>query len=150
MRPALRRSLRRLLDHNLVRFLLVGGFGEVVYLGLYGLVWQASGQVTMAIAIAGGICLVLNAVLHARISFRVRFHPALLLRYLLIQLLCLLLSLLAGWGLERLGTSAWAVAMLTLVLWSSTSFLLTRHSFRPQPPEAAAGLASRHTSSSPR
>ncbi|MCP9873288.1 GtrA family protein [Synechococcus sp. Tobar12-5m-g] len=138
------------LESSLVRFLLVGGFGEALYLALYGLVWRASGRVTTAIAIAGGICLVLNAVLHARISFRVRFHPALLLRYTMIQLLCLLLSLLAGWGLERFGTNAWAVAMLTLVIWSGTSFLLTRHSFRPQPPEATAGLASRHTSSSRR
>lgn len=135
------------LQHNGVRFLLVGGFGELLYLGLYALIWRASGHATTAIAIAGGICLVVNAVLHARISFRVRFHLTLLLRYVVIQLLCLLLSLVAGWGLGRLGATPWAVALLTLVLWSGTSFVLTRRHFRPQPREAFAGLASKHTSS---
>ncbi len=146
MRAHLRRKLHAARESSLVRFLLVGGFGELLYLALYALVWQASGQATSAIAVAGGICLVLNAVLHARISFRVRFRAALLVQYVLIQLLGLLLSLLAGWALQRLGTPPWAVALLTLVLWSGLSFLLSRHSFRAQPPETAAGLASRHTS----
>ena len=47
----------------------------------------------MAITLAGGLCLLINAVLHARISFRVRFHWRLLRDYLLVQALCLLLQL---------------------------------------------------------
>jgi putative flippase GtrA len=147
---------RRWLQRSWVRFLLVGGFGELLYLGLYALVWQATSRTMTAIAVAGVICLATNAILHARISFRVRFRIQLLLSYLLIQGFCLGLTLAAGWALERVGTSAPVVAMVTLVLWSATSFLLTRRSFRPHHASLgqdgfseAAGFASRQTSREP-
>ncbi len=129
MKRALRR-LRRPLQHQLVRFLLVGGCGELLYLALFALVSQAGGSATAAVAVAGAICLVLNAVLHARYSFRVPFRLALLGRYAAIQLICLGLSLAAAGGLQHLAIDRFAIALITLVQWAATSFLLTRLSYR--------------------
>ncbi len=134
MRSSPPQWLRHWLGLSWVRFLVVGSFGEVLYLGLYALVWRAGGRAVLAIAVAGGICLMLNAVLHARFSFRVPMRFRLLLVYVAIQLACLGMSLAVGWGLERLGVSAPGVALITLVLWSGTSFLLTRRSYRQSSP----------------
>ena len=130
MKTTLRRPLKRLLPNQLVRFVLVGGCGELLYLALFALVSLAGGSATASVAIAGGISLVLNAVLHARYSFRVPFRLALLGRYAAIQLGCLGLSLAAAWGLQRLGTDRLAIALITMVLWAATSFVLTRLSYR--------------------
>jgi putative flippase GtrA len=145
VKTTLQRHLQRLLQNQLVRFVLVGGCGELLYLALFALVSLAGGSATASVAIAGGISLVLNAVLHARYSFRVPFRLALLGRYAAIQLGCLGLSLAAAWGLQRLGMDRLAIALITMVLWAATSFVLTSLSYRPStsPDEP---LASRQTS----
>ena len=120
----------RRLDHSLLRFVVVGVFGEILYLLLFALAIRAGLNSLVALAIAGGICLVLNAVLHASISFRVRFRMSLLFEYLLIQLFCLLLSLAFGWMLQWLKTPSLGIGVTTLLLWSGTSFLLTRQRFQ--------------------
>lgn len=122
--------LRSPLQLQMVRFLVVGGCGEVVYLGLFALVGLSGGSATTAVAVAGGISVLLNAVLHARFSFRVPFRLALLGRYAAIQGLCLGLSLGAAGGLQRLGVGRAAIGLITLVLWAGTSFILTRRSYR--------------------
>lgn len=122
--------LRRLAAGSLPRFLLVGALGELLYLALYALGWQLTGQATLAIALAGGLCLLVNAVLHARISFRVRFRRALLARYVAVQGFCLVLSLGLGGLLQAVGVGAAAVGLISLVAWSGCSFLLTRVAFR--------------------
>ena len=137
--------LRRGLDSTLVRFVLVGGFGELLYLGLFALALRAGLGSLGAIVLAGGTCLVVNALLHARISFRVRFHRALLIDYLLIQGFCLLLALGLGWLLEQQSTPPAGVAIATLLVWAGTSFLLTRWRYR-----RPAGLDSRQTNHWPR
>lgn len=121
---------RRWLNHSLVRFVLVGGCGEIFYLVLFAAASRAGASNLVAITLAGGICLLINAVLHARISFRVRFHWRLLRDYLLVQALCLLLALGLGWLLGQLSTPAMLVAVSTVLLWSSLSFLLTRWRFQ--------------------
>lgn len=121
---------RRWLNHTLVRFVLVGGCGEILYLVLFAVASRAGASTLVAITLAGGVCLLLNAVLHARISFRVRFHWRLLRDYLLVQGLCLLLALGLGWLLERVSAPAMLVGVSTLVLWSGLSFLLTRWRFQ--------------------
>lgn len=132
----------RLQRSTLVRFVLVGGFGELLYLGLYALALQLTGQrAAPAIAIAGTLSLLVNAVLHARLSFQVAFRLGLLLRYALIQLFCLGLSVALGALLQRLGIPALAVGILSGAVWSVTSFVLTRRSFRDRaltPAPAAA------------
>lgn len=123
--------LRRRLGGSLPRFLVVGALGEGLYLGLYALGWQLTGQATLAIALAGGVCLLVNALLHARISFRVRFRRGLLVRYAAVQGVGLGLSLVLGALLQRGGVGPTAVGLITLVAWSGCSFLLTRAAFRP-------------------
>lgn len=139
---------RRVLRHAPVRFLLVGGCGELVYLALFALVSSSGGSAVSAIAVAGTLSMLLNAVLHARISFRVRFRLRLLLAYGGIQLLCLAVSLVVGRGLERAGAGPTPVALITLLLWAALSFLLTRWNYR-RPQGEAAGLGSRQTSQPP-
>lgn len=125
------RRLARLADSSLVRFVLVGGFGELLYLGLYALIWQLGGQrAPLAIGLAGAICLVVNALLHARVSFRVAFRGPLLLSYAAIQLLCLGLSVALGAQLQRFGLPGLVIGILSGLVWSVTSFLLTRRSFQ--------------------
>lgn len=142
----LRDRLRRL-DPSLLRFVVVGALGEAFYLLLFSLASRAGLGSLPAITIAGGICLALNAVLHARISFRVRFRWPLLLDYLLIQLVCFSLALGLGWILERLRSPSLGVGVGSLLLWSGTSFLLTRWRFQRRPLcRGGAGLSSRQTS----
>jgi len=128
---ALKRAWARLRGSSLVRFLLVGGFGELLYLGLYGLMLQLTAQrAAPAIAIAGSVSLLVNAVLHARVSFRVAFRVALLLRYALIQVLCLGISVALGAQLQRLGFSVLVVGVLSGAAWTVTSFVLSRRYFQ--------------------
>ena len=123
--------LRRLSGSSLFRFLLVGGFGELLYLGLYALFWQLGGHnAPLAIGLSGGLCVVVNAVLHARVSFRVAISGVLLLAYGAIQLLCLGLSMALGHLLQGLGLPGLWIGVLSGLTWSATSFLLTRRSFQ--------------------
>jgi len=125
-------GLRRLTGSSLFRFMLVGGFGELLYLGLYALFWQLGGHnAPLAIGLSGGICVVVNAVMHARVSFRVAMSGALLLAYGAIQLLCLGLSMALGHLLQGLGLPGPWIGVLSGIAWSATSFLLTRRSFQP-------------------
>jgi len=145
----LRDRLRRV-DHSLVRFIVVGALSQALYLVLFELASRAGLGSLHAITIAGGICLIINAVLHSRISFRVRFRWPLLLDYLLIQLLCLLQALALGWMLERLRFWAMGVGVATLLLWSGTSFLLTRWRFQqPLRNAAATDSLTKHTGQRP-
>jgi putative flippase GtrA len=142
--------LRRGLDSSLLRYLLVGGSGELLYLGLFALAVRAGLSNMVAISLAGGICLVFNAVMHARVSFRVRFNRYLLVRYLAIQLLGMLVSLLTAALLERLPrpfSSSLVVGLASYGAWSALSFGLTRAAYRRS--GAGARLGSRHTNQRP-
>ena len=133
LRPRFSRltGLRRLSESSLFRFLLVGSFGELLYLGLYALFWQLGGHnAPLAIGLSGGLCIVVNAVMHARVTFRVAMSGDLLLVYGAIQLLCLGLSMALGLLLQRLGLPGPWIGVLSGFAWTATSFLLTRRSFQ--------------------
>jgi hypothetical protein len=88
--------------------------------------------------------------MHARVSFRVRFSRSLLVRYLAIQSLGLLVSLLTAAMLERLPrpfSSSLVVGLASYGSWSALSFGLTRAAYRRS--GAGAGLGSRHTNQRP-
>ncbi len=142
--------LRRGLHSSLLRYLLVGGSGELLYLGLFALAVHSGLSNLVAISLAGAICLVFNAVMHARVSFRVRFSRSLLVQYTAIQSLGLLVSLLTAAMLERMPkpfSSSMVVGLVSYAVWSALSFGLTRAAYRRS--TAAAGLASRHTNQRP-
>lgn len=80
----------------------------------------------MALAVAGGICIVVNSYVHSRITFKVEFRWRLLLGYLMIQVVGFLISFLVGVALKRLDTGKWLIAIITYTLWAGISFLLTR------------------------
>jgi putative flippase GtrA len=121
-------QLRRfpLLRFTLVRFGIVGLLGEGLYFLLYGLFINLTGSTSSSLAMAGGICILVNAYSHSRITFRVRFSGRLLLGYVQIQILGFGLAFLSGLALENAGAGKWLIALITYLLWSVASFLLTR------------------------
>jgi putative flippase GtrA len=152
MRAALLPGIqRRLFQYSLLRFILVGGLGEGLYLLLYSLAVRAGSSSLIAISVAGSTCLVVNAFLHARISFRLDFRWRMLAGYALIQGFCLILTLTLGWILDNRGASTAGVGLASLLFWSCLSFLLTRFFYRRTTGvDPSAGLASRQTNQRPR
>jgi len=115
-----------------IRFGLVALLGESVYFILYGLMVKLTNHLPTSLAIAGGICIVLNAYTHSRITFRVNFTWRLLFGYLQIQLLGFALAFLLGLFLERLGTNKWMIALLTYASWAIISYLLSKVLYRSE------------------
>jgi putative flippase GtrA len=121
-----------LLRFTVVRFGIVGLLGEGLYFLLYGLFLTLTGSTSSSLALAGGLCILVNAYSHSRITFRVRFSKRLLLGYLQIQLFGFGLGFLSGLALEQAGTGKWWIALITYALWSTASFILTRVLYRAQ------------------
>lgn len=126
--------MRRLLKLSLsplritaIRFGIVSLFSEALYFILYGLVLRLSNNdSSMALAIAGCICIIVNSYVHSRVTFRVKFRLKLLLGYVMIQVLGFLISFPIGVALKRLDTGKWLIAIITYTLWAGISFVLTR------------------------
>lgn len=110
-----------------VRFGIVSLFGETLYFILYGLVLKASNNnSSTALAVSGGICIVVNSYTHSRVTFKVKFRWRLLIGYLMIQVLGFLIAYSIGVALERLDAGKWLIAIITYTLWAGISFVLTR------------------------
>lgn len=122
------------LQFTAIRFGLVSLFSEGLYFLLYGLVLRLSNNdSSTALALAGGLCIVVNSYVHSRVTFRVTFRWKLLLGYLLIQLVGFLISFTIGVALERLDTGKWLIAIITYTLWAGISFVLTRILYEKRP-----------------
>ena len=128
--PPTTRNSGNLLRFTVVRFGLVALFGEAFYFILYGIFLSITNSTTLTLAIAGGICILVNAYIHSCVTFRVKFSRRLLLGYLLIQLLGYILAFFIGLGLEKAGTDKWMIAFITYVIWAGLSFLLTKIIYR--------------------
>ena len=120
------------LRFTVVRFGLVALLGEGLYFLLYGLFLSLTGSTASTLALAGGLCMLVNAYSHSRLTFRVRFSKRLLLGYMQIQLFGFALAFLGGLTLEQAGTGKWWIALITYGLWSTASFILTRVLYRSQ------------------
>ena len=114
------------LSFTVMRFGLVALLGECLYFLLYGLFLTLTGSTSATLSLAGGICILVNAYSHSRITFNVQFSKRLLLGYMQIQLFGFALAFLGGLTLERAGTGKWWIALITYGLWSTASFILTR------------------------
>jgi hypothetical protein len=110
---------------TVVRFGIVALLGQGVYFILYGLLFVLTGSTAVTLAIAGGICILGSAYIHARVTFRVQFSWRLLVGYLHIQLLGFAISFISGLALDHAGASQWLIAMITSALWAVISFALT-------------------------
>jgi putative flippase GtrA len=115
-----------------IRFGLVSLLGETIYFLLYGLVLKFTDNTSTSLAIAGGICILLNAYTHSRVTFRVKFTWRLLLGYLQIQLLGFAIAFLIGLFLDRMGTNKWVIALLTYAFWATISYLLSKILYRSE------------------
>jgi hypothetical protein len=109
-----------------VRFSVVALFGEAFYFVVYGLVLQVTDQTAISLAIAGGLCILLNAYIHSQVTFRVNFTWRLLLGYLQIQFVGFAIAFLLGLLLDRIGAEKWVIALLTYAIWATISFFLTK------------------------
>ncbi|MEY4353598.1 MAG: hypothetical protein RLZZ609_1839 [Cyanobacteriota bacterium] len=125
MNPPERRKPLPLFRFTVVRFGIVGLLGELLYFLLYGIFLGLTNHTATTLALAGGICILVNAYSHSRITFRVKFSWRLMLGYLQIQLLGFGLAFISGLALEKLGTGKWLIALLTYTLWTVTSYFLT-------------------------
>jgi putative flippase GtrA len=123
----------RLARLTVVRFGLVSLANEGLYFILYWLAYQLTRNTTATLAIAGGICVLVNGYTHARITFQVRFNLRLLLGYLQIQMLCFGLSFLVGILAKRAGAAEVLIAFLTYTFWALCSYFLSRRLFRSSP-----------------
>lgn len=130
MHPLSQRKSGQLLRFTVVRFGLVALFGEALYFILYGILLSLTDSTSMTLAIAGGICILVNAYIHSRVTFRVKFSWKLLLGYLQIQLVGFVVAFFIGLALERMGTNKWLIALITYIFWAGLSFLLTRILYR--------------------
>jgi len=130
MPPLPQRHSGHLLRFTVVRFGLVALFGEALYFLLYGLLLSLTDSTATTLAIAGGICIIVNAYIHSCITFRVRFSWKLLIGYLQIQLVGFVLAFFIGLALERVGTDKWLIALVTYIFWAGLSFLLTKILYR--------------------
>lgn len=129
--PERRRPLP-LLRFTVVRFGIVGLLGELLYFLLYGIFLNLTNHTAATLALAGAICILINAYSHSRITFRVKFSWRLMLGYLQIQLLGFGLAFIGGLALEKLGAGKWLIAILTYTLWTVTSYFLTSTLYQKQ------------------
>lgn len=130
MLPCPQRKSGHLLRFTVVRFGLVALFGEALYFILYGLLLALTDSTSMTLAIAGGICILVNAYIHSCVTFRVKFSWKLLIGYLQIQLAGFVLAFFIGLALEGAGTGKWLIALITYVVWAGLSFILTKIVYR--------------------
>lgn len=129
--PTPRHSLP-LLRFTLVRFGIVGLLGELLYFLLYAVFFSLTSNTAITLALAGGICILVNAYSHSRITFRVRFSRRLMLGYLQIQFLGFGIAFLSGMALEKLGTGKWLIALITYTLWTASSYFLTSSLYKTE------------------
>lgn len=130
-----------LLRFTVVRFGIVALLGEGLYFLLYGLFLTLTGSTSFTLALAGGLCIFVNAYSHSRLTFQVRFSKRLLLGYMQIQLFGFGLAFFSGLALEQAGTGKWWIALVTYALWSTASFILTRVLYRTQGDRPTSDLA---------
>jgi putative flippase GtrA len=115
-----------------IRFGLVSLFGEAIYFLLYGVVLYLSSSTSTSLAIAGGLCVLLNAYNHSRVTFRVQFTRNLFFGYFLIQLLGFGIAFLIGLVLDGFGTNKWVIALVTYGCWAIVSYLLSKLLYRSE------------------
>jgi putative flippase GtrA len=116
--------------YTIVRFGVVGLFSEALFFIIYGIVLSLSrSNTSLALGIAGGICILVNSYAHSRVTFRVRFGYRLLIGYFLIQLVGYATAFALGIALEKVNADSWIIAIVTYSVWTVLSFLLTRSLF---------------------
>jgi len=119
-----------LLRYTIVRFGVVGLLSEALFFIIYGIVLSLSrNNTSLALGIAGGICILVNSYAHSRVTFRVRFRYRLLIGYFLIQLVGYATAFALGIALEKKNMDSWLIAIITYTVWTVLSFLLTRSLF---------------------
>lgn len=115
---------------TVVRFGLVGLISEALFFIIYGtIISLSSSNSSLALGIAGGVCILVNSYAHSRVTFRVSFRYRLLAGYLLIQLAGYGIAFALGIALARIKMNSWLIAIITYTVWTVLSFLLTRSLF---------------------
>lgn len=126
MTNAFRRRSLPFIRFTFIRFGLVTLFGEAIYFIFYGLVLNFTTSTVISLAIAGGICILLNSFNHSRVTFRVKFTRRLFIGYLQIQLFGFVIAFLIGLLLDEIGANKWVISLVTYALWAIISYVLTR------------------------
>ena len=121
-----RLSVFSYLNSSFSRFILVGVFSECFYLFLFALSIKFGYKSDTAILISAIPCILLNCYLHSRISFRRDFKIAFLVIYLLIQIICVIFTYLFSLILIYINIIPSYIAIITMLLWASLSYVMCR------------------------
>jgi len=122
--------VRAITDSTKIRFVVIGGLGELLYLGLFSFMLHWGLVPSLAVAAAGSICLAMNAYLHTRVSFRVPFRRSLLASYAAVQAACLAIAVTTSQLLGMLKVNGMAIGVISTLAWMLSSFILTRYSYQ--------------------
>ena len=123
--------LNRALQSTLFRFITVGAAVEILYIAVYSGLLISGLNVSQSILVAGSACITLNGYLQVKWSFRLKFRANLLLKFYIIQGICLATNIGIGELLTRLGVNSFVIGAFTLIIWGGMSFLLSRAIYNP-------------------
>ena len=114
------------LNKSYFRFLFVGAFGEIIYLILFYLLSLVINSNSYAVLISGGFCIVLNILMHSRITFRVKLNFLFAMKYISIQSFCLIICSVLSIVFAKNNLSNFLIGILTLLIWTIMSYILCR------------------------
>ena len=120
----LKRNFYKFFNKSLMRFVSVGIIGELLYLFLFATFSYLAFKSTFSVLASGLICILFNSYMHAKFSFKINYNFKFLIQYIFIQLICLLSTYILSFLFVWLGMSKLALALSTLIIWGTFSFLI--------------------------
>ena len=114
------------LNKSYFRFLIVGAFGEIIYLILFYVLSLVINSNSYSVLISGGFCVALNILMHSRITFRVKLSLLFAMKYILIQSFCLIICSLLSIVFTKNNINHFLIGILTLLIWTIMSYILCR------------------------
>ena len=114
------------LNKSYFRFLIVGAFGEIIYLILFYLLSWVINSNSYSVLISGGFCIGLNILMHSRITFRVNLSLLFAMKYILIQSFCLIICSALSIVFTKNNINHFLIGILTLLIWTIMSYILCR------------------------
>ena len=114
------------LNKSYFRFLIVGAFGEIIYLILFYLLSWVINSNSYSVLISGGFCIGLNILMHSRITFRVKLSLLFAMKYILIQSFCLIICSMLSIVFTKNNINNFSIGILTLLMWTIMSYTLCR------------------------
>ncbi len=118
------KTLGAYINNSFFRFIGVGVVSELLYLVLFSIGLRIGLNSNSSVLLAGISCIVSNSYLHARISFKTKYHIVFLLCYLFIQIVCMASAYFTSLFLISFAIDPYQIGIITMILWAFTSYIL--------------------------